>query len=66
MPERKLLAVLGHPGDEERAAVVLVQKGDEFYESLAGEPLTRDDLRGYLAQAERYVANLRTALGLPN
>lgn len=59
---RKLLATLGHPADEERAVVVLVQNGDRFYDSCSGEPLTEDDLRGYLAQAECYVENLREAV----
>ena len=59
----KLLAVLGHPGDEKRGAVVLMQDEDgEVYEALEGEPVSVDSLKAYLGQAQGYVDNLREAL----
>ena len=62
--DRKLLAVLGHPANEECAAVVLVRDEDGVvWEALTGERVSDKALASYAKQAREYLANLEQALG---
>lgn len=62
---RQHLATLGHPGDEGRASDDLALHDGQVVEELTGEPVSREDLQVHLAQAERYVNNLRHVLDRP-
>ena len=60
--DRKLLAVLGHPGDEESGVVVIIQDDEGICEALTGEMIDRASLKSYIEQTREYLANLEEAL----
>ena len=60
--DRKLLATLGAPGNEESGGVVIVREGSEVYEALSGEEVSLKQLAEYIRQAQGYVKNLEEAL----